>query len=76
MNWLVISPTYNQDFFTCMTVAFKGTLKETSAVQLERTKMYWKTKKNIAKKPKPNQIHKRTQQISFSNTEMLLLVQL
>lgn len=53
MNWLVISPTYNQDFFTYMTVAFKNTLKETSAVQLERTKMYWKTtRKSIPRKDK------------------------
>lgn len=32
MNWLVTSPTYNQDFFTYMIVAFKDTLKDTSAV--------------------------------------------
>lgn len=58
-----------------MIVAFKDTLKETSAVQLERMKMYSKTKKKAyPKRTKPNQIQKRMHQISFSNREMLICI--
>lgn len=73
MIWLVISPTYYQDLFTCMTVAFKDTRKETSAVYPERTKVYpqkhTQRGQNLMKE-------KKKQQISLAYTEMLPLVQL
>lgn len=74
MNWLVISPTYNQDFFTCMTVAFKDTLKETSDVQLEKTKMYWKKKKKHTQKGQsPTKYKKRCNKLVFLTQRCSLL---
>jgi len=59
-----------------MTVAFKDTHKEISAVYIERTKVYPKKKEAYPKRTKPNQTPPKMQQISLANTEMLPRVQL
>lgn len=57
----MISPTYYQDLFTCMTVAFRHAHKETSAVYPEGTKVYPKKKEAYPKRTKPNQIQNKMQ---------------
>lgn len=59
MNWLVISPTYYQDLFTCTTDAFKDARKDTPAVYPERFKVYPKEKEAYWKRTKPNQIQNK-----------------
>lgn len=44
MNSLVISPTYYEDLFTCMTDAFNHAHKDTSAAYPESFKVYPKEK--------------------------------